>query len=246
MVRRKRMMRLEQMILRGNTNQSQLAAAFGVDQSTVCHWIREIEADWKKREYDKLDDRRRYRIKQLENIVSMALASYDRSRLDEEEFTISQKTCPICDGTKEMKQDGTTTKCRGCDGVGYVQTEQTKVKGKAGESSFLKVAVDTIKEIGRLEGLYPEKSGITRRSALVESHVGEDGVLRQRIDELYVDAPDDMIVQALSDLDRLEEAAKKAREKKAKTIEAKARRIEKEAADDQTGNEKGSVDESES
>lgn len=226
----KRMIRLEQMILRGNTNQTQLAAAFGVSQPTIHKWMKEIEQGWRDRELENLDDKRRKRVYQLDNILSMALASFDRSKVSEE-FTIASQTCPICKGSRREKDEsGIVIDCRHCGANGVVDVETVKSKQTPGDAIFLKVALECIREAGRLEGIYPQKSG--QRLTRATEEIKENGTIQRQVEELYLEAPNEGIIQAKAMLERLRECAE---EKQAKRIETEV--VEPEPEDDEESEE---------
>ena len=65
--------RLEKHILRGTSNQYELAAAFGVSQPSISGWIKELHRRWKKESPEDTTTQRLIRVKQLDAIAVMAL-----------------------------------------------------------------------------------------------------------------------------------------------------------------------------
>lgn len=211
--------RLEELILKGNTNQIQLAAALNVSNTTISTWIKDIRKDWKEREIVNLDEQRRFRIKQLEHVSTLAFNGFDRSRKSKEEISLVEEICPRCDGKGSYTRNELTEPCMVCSETGRVVKEKISVKQSPGDPAFLKIAIETIREIGKIEGVYP----VRENNKLLLSATKVNGEVRERIAAIYSDVPDDLLAEALATIDRVEEATKS---KRKKTIEAESRRVD--------------------
>lgn len=78
--RQARLIKIEKMLLRGVTNQSEIASAFGMTQAQISYDVRDIEAKWKK-DSPEAEDRRKKRVRQLESVYMTAANSYELSRV---------------------------------------------------------------------------------------------------------------------------------------------------------------------
>ena len=210
----KRRRRVEEMILHGVSNRSQMAAAFGVSPDTIENDIIFIRANWLEQNKATAQENAAKRILQLEHIAHLALLSFERSRQDKTERTIVEKACdnPLCkEGIIMDNISGKNSECPRCLGTCKVSVETVKVSGQAGDSSFLNAAKACVSECARIEGVYPNHTNILQKFTKTETkiHESEDGQkIVQTIQELYVQAPDDEVVNALAMLERLRESAK--------------------------------------
>ena len=204
----KRLVRLEQLILRGVTNQYELAAAFGVGIHEIFAMMKHIREQWLANDVEDVKQQVLKREKQLEALAQKALTAYDRSKQDVEEFTVVERVCTRCkgDGQTEEKPDYWVD-CTECQGKGRITTETTKVKGQPGDPSFLKVAKECFVECARLKGLYPTTNTMQMKRLVSESReVG--GEIQTRVEEMYLEASDDKIIKALQALDVLQREIK--------------------------------------
>ena len=218
-VQRKKI-RLEELILKGNTNQIQLSAALGVSTTTIYKWMKDIRIDWQEREIADLDEQRRFRVKQLEHVSTLAFNAFDRSRKSSEEVSLIEEMCPRCNGRGNVTRNELTEPCMVCSETGRIIKEKISVKQKPGDAAFLKVAIESIKEIGKIECIYP----VREDNKLLLSATKVNGDVRERVTALYTDVPNDLLVEALATMDRVDKASK---ESKRKTIETESKRIEK-------------------
>jgi hypothetical protein len=155
--KRTRQRKVENALLRGYSTQSELAARYGVSQVTIYNDILAIRQKWLNESSGKASERRRKRIKQLELLWTKALESYERSRKDEEETvtTFRKDQCSACGGKGHLKTKEGEVGCSACNGNGLIDVEvfTKKIRGQAGEASFLNVARSVLMDIARLEGL---------------------------------------------------------------------------------------------
>jgi len=139
--------------------QHDIAIKHGTTDHTVCVCLKRIknilQEEFKE---DSVADKER-RIKQLEDVQAKANLAWERSKQNSEELRIQyvKVKCPDCKGTG-MQEDKETW-CESCEGKGNVSEEllTRRVVGQAGEPRFLSLVNECIKEISRLNGLYPEK-----------------------------------------------------------------------------------------
>src|SRR5690606_23062528 len=125
--------RVETLILRGVTNQEDMANAFGVSRQTIGKYIREIYENWKNENDPEVVELRILRQKQLENLLQLTLDSFHISRQPIEDYEILEVDCDECngEGMVEDKPDQ-WIKCEGCDGKKTKTIERKTVKGEPG------------------------------------------------------------------------------------------------------------------
>ncbi len=154
---RERRAKLEEMILRGVTSKDQMAAALGVTRQTVWRDERWVMENWHRQDVATARRKQALRVKQLESVYRKAMLSYERSTLDAERTTtrMTPRRCASCRGTGFV--EGTLDWCRSCDGEGLtVNSDVTReTRGQSGNASHLRVALDCIRQIALIEGLYP-------------------------------------------------------------------------------------------
>lgn len=158
---RKRRQRVRDYLLRGITSCAEISVALGIRQETIANDLHFIFESWMTQDIRATRKKRAYRVKQLEFAAHKAILSFERSRQDQEEYqTVATPVpCPECRGTGSVGPEGEEW-CSTCDGSGRVLNEVVthRVKGQAGDSSFLRTYIDSIKEIAKLEVLYPRTS----------------------------------------------------------------------------------------
>ena len=74
-----RLGKVEKMLLRGITNQAEIARAFGVSNYTICMDVKKIEKKWRE-DSPEAKQQRVKRVKQLESILLAAANSWEISR----------------------------------------------------------------------------------------------------------------------------------------------------------------------
>jgi hypothetical protein len=182
---RKRREKVKGFLLKGVSNQSEMSAALNVSPATICKDVQEIMEEWRDEDTKEYRVKRAQRIKQLELSAQRAINAFDRSRNDSEEVQVlyTPQSCKKCNATGLDRK--TKRACEACNGEGIVNVETIKrtTKGQAGDSTFLKVFNDSIKEIAKLEGLYAKvkqpKVAVSKvEGAVIHAHVAArmDGV----------------------------------------------------------------------
>lgn len=197
----RRIRRIEEMLLRGITSYEEMASAFGVESSIIASEVKDIRARWRQSAGENTEELRALRVKQVEKLAQLALNSYDRSRMDSEEFTITEKICDNCSGKGLIRTEGVgNSECASCGGLGKNVVETTRIKGQPGDPAWLRVAKECIVEAARMEGSYPTPASAIRRTVQSENI---DGEIRTQVDEIYYHGPVELILKAKSTLDDL-------------------------------------------
>lgn len=184
-----RRQRVERMLLRGITNQRDIAAAMGVTEKTIFYDVKAIQEQWYTPE--KAAERRTRRIKQLEAIMQEAYNAYDRSKKNAEEESIITRPCRTCGGMEVEGDDqgNAPPPCPTCGGEGVVREVITRAKGRTGDPAYLDLIKNCVKEIARLEGLYITKHAIKGMPAAQQVIINAGA-------EAYKDAPTDLLLNA--------------------------------------------------
>ncbi len=154
--RRKREQRVEDFILKGMTNQSQIAIAMGISQQAVSQYFESIRKKWNSDSRRSNEKLREY-VWRFHYAAYQAFLSYEKSRQDAEEIVTSyeQVVCKECKGSGMESEE---VWCESCSGTGKKTVEHVtrKVRGQAGDSSFLRTFKECMVEAAKLEGLYPK------------------------------------------------------------------------------------------
>lgn len=199
----KRQRKVECAMLRGHVGQQELATRYGVSQHTISKDMLAIRQRWALSSKDSAKYRRLHRIKQLEEVFRCAMESYERSRRDEEELVTQYKPqkCCDCGGVGKVELED----CTACQGTGRVVVEATtrRVRGQAGDASFLNQARQTLMNIAKLEGLTVPPTSVRAQQAVVIQQTvaveGEDA-------NPFIDVPKDVLLDARRALQRLQQA----------------------------------------
>lgn len=208
--------RIEELITRGVTNQQQIATAMNVSQPTVSRAIKILQKQMVLRDRTSLDTKRSFRVQQLGKILQIAIEAFDRSIENETEVTTQSRLCRVCEATGNVSNEkDDRVKCSECAGTGEITITTHKSKRKSGDSSFLKVCVDCVREIGRMEGSYVDKSSaVASVRRLIAESKETNGVIEKRVEELYIDVPVDLILRAKQTIDELRESGSESEQNK--------------------------------
>ncbi|KKK59393.1 hypothetical protein LCGC14_3034850 [marine sediment metagenome] len=183
--------------LDGITNQVELANKFNVSQTTIHRDLAYLRKRWSKESSKSVKKERAVSIKHLYSVAEKAMESYEISRENAEEITTSirQDDCRKCNGKGIVNE----LECLNCDGKGKVEvkTETKKIKGQAGDSSFLAEFRKCIEQIIKLKGLYKERKTATSTNVsgqVIHSHVNGNR---------FKDATPEQILEAMKIIHRL-------------------------------------------
>jgi len=220
--RLKRQDSIREKVLRGFTNQYQLANAYQVTQKTISQ---DLSTIYNQMVEESLDDHKvlkAFRIKQFEQIKILALQEFEKSKEDSEEIVTVKKKCTNCYGLGKVEdKPGIFDRCGTCKGKRIISNDETiRVKGQTGDPAYLRVIKECQTEIARIEGLYP-RNVTSRKLELEAEMVG--GKIHAKVSELYIEADGDLIIRCVATLDELKESIKSG---SAKVIEAEHKRIE--------------------
>lgn len=190
------------MLLKGIGSIEKISVALDINWDTANKDVKAVLQNWADRHTTNLEEKLATRIEQLMFSVQAAWQSYQRSRKDQEETSTvyTPVQCPSCKGSGFMPN--TETWCETCDGNGEVIKEVVtkRIKGQAGDSTFLNIYQRGIIEAAKLEGLYLERKEPSQPA--VNINVADGG----RLDFSAVDP--EMILEAKGLLERIEAAAK--------------------------------------
>lgn len=228
--RRARLVKIEESILRGYTNQNDLAAKFGVTQQQISNDLREIHDTWKREGIDKTKERRRLRVKQLEYVIQLAHNAFQVSRGDVERGeTEKHEVCKDCEGMGVKEGDW----CDACDGNGFIKSVSLTIKkqGQAGDPNWLAIIKNCNAEINRLEGNYTPPVKRIQKNTTVSGAVLHAG-LTAKDGNLYLLASGDDIIQAKVALERLKQSAKENAKEQGMTIEGSVEKRKRENTDE--------------
>lgn len=199
----KRQRKVECALVRGQANQMELAARYGVSQATINRDVYEIRERWRKEATQgKLKERRFKRIRQLEFVYAQAIESYERSRQDEEEILTQHKPTP-CNRCKATGKNGNgNSKCKACDGTGtqLVEVVTRRVKGQEGNASFLEAARKSLVDICRLEGLIVATPTIRSNRTVIMNQT------KQEEEDPFKGVPSEVVLEARAAFLRLRDA----------------------------------------
>lgn len=205
----KKIEQIREWLIEGNTSQQTMAKRLDISQATVCRLVKALDEKTVKQDKRPIRAKRSIRIGQFDKLKALALNAWIQSCNDEIEITTHTKDCPICRGTGKI-QTGTEpeTDCIDCKGIGLIAEIKKRVRNKTGDSSYMKIAVDCVREMGRLEGSYADKSksNITAARLIKESKM-VDGEVRESIEALYVNAPVDVLLKAKQAIAELKDKA---------------------------------------
>ena len=202
---------------------------------TISNWIRIIQKRWEEQRVKDFDQQKTIRVKQIEAVAVAALNDYERSRQDEEEFTITRRGCEECRGTGEKRQRcelckkgkeefmagkfRVCLKCHGegylviencsvCQGTGKVTVEMRKVRGKTGDPSYLTVAKACFEACAKLEGLYPAGTiGRISKEIITEAKL-VGGETQRTLESFWYEAPIDLIIKSKAVLEEFRAGVK--------------------------------------
>jgi hypothetical protein len=233
--------RLEHKMLRGVTSRHDLAAAFGKSIATIEDDMAIVRRRWLRNSPTDVEAAKIARIRQFENLAMLAIESYQRSRQDAEEVTVTERPCLPCSATGKVKKKGADGKeematCLECGGKGATVVETRRMKGQAGDAGFLRTARDCFVEAAKIEGVIVSSS-LTMRNLTQTINGLPDGQVKMEAQELTLEAPIDVLLRSMAVLEEIREGHKSG---KIKMLEGKGKpdpqiidHVEDEDADDE-------------
>ncbi len=158
--------RVEKDYIGGLVSVTELAIRYGVSLSTISNDLKAIFNNWKEA-YEQIEELskptdRTHAVLALTEVYRLAGEGFKRSQQNRQEVKTEYRKvkCEDCKGTGwEDGEESSKKWCKTCDGDGEKNQEIVTIRetGQAGDSSFLRVANDSIREIARLKALYPQK-----------------------------------------------------------------------------------------
>lgn len=211
-----RLRRVEAMLLRGVTSHSEIAAAFGVHRVTVAGWVKKIFEKWRNEKPAEIEQLKSLRRAQFEGLYFQAMSSFTKSQQEQVEVGIESIRCYSCGGHKQVEEmPGEWEDCKVCKGEGVLVNKILKrVKTTPGDSVYLRVAKEVLSELSKLDGIVaPDKTTLVSTRLLQTAHEA-GGAIETKVEQLYLEAPEDTIIKALCVIEELNLVQQKRDERK--------------------------------
>lgn len=196
---------IERRMLCGVRSSTELAEAFGVSERDMKHHMTMVKRAWREnpplngKEYEEI---RGMRIRQLEQIMTMAHEEYVRSCNVKEEVTIVRRLCPDCNGTQvDEIRPGEVVPCATCLGEGDVVQETRKFTGQTGNAAYLRVMRDCVESMGRFDGSITPATNT--RIGLIKSSKQVGGEIEERTYAVFDQAEPDQVLRLLTVADEI-------------------------------------------
>lgn len=161
MLRRRGKVRRDYLV--GCRTARELAVRYGVSEITISKDLIAIREEFRKEYEETSRGELATSLAELHEFRVICRNAFVRSQESEEEITTSYdpRKCPDC---KDGMVEGTDEWCERCDGTGKIIVEKVtrKVRGKAGDSSFLSAELAAMREENRLLGRYPHRNDVLR------------------------------------------------------------------------------------
>ena len=209
------MIDMESILDTGIRNQGVIASKLGIAQPTVCKMLKEYYSYLADEKTTPVKSDRMIQLHQIAHIQVLSLNAWKDSLQDFHEVEVTIHHCTVCSGTGTNPD--THDDCLDCQGTGKIESTKTKIRKSTGDSSYLKITLDCIKQIAKLQGTEIDKSGRINIQKMIATAREVGGEIEQRVEAVYVEAPIDMLLKAKQILADLEEK---------KVIEAKPTAIE--------------------
>lgn len=145
----------------GITNEKELAKRHGCSVSTIVKDLEYVADRLRTKNLMETKVQQGLALARTEHTFQLATAGYIRSRKDEIEIRTEYKRerCQDCQGTgfKSGKRDEGPW-CESCQGTGKLEVEYVtkRVKGKAGDPTFLRIRNDCVRTMAKLQGIYED------------------------------------------------------------------------------------------
>lgn len=147
---RELMQRVRSLMLQGMTNQTRIAELIGTSQPTAGKYMQLIWDEWLVNDIRTTQQLVRYRIEMLSLGVYEGFNAWERSKKSGEQLktTLVRQQCILCKGEDK--------KCKVCGGSGEIVVENVvkTVTGQVGDSNMLRIYMEGVRDMAKLEGLY--------------------------------------------------------------------------------------------
>jgi len=155
-VTQKRRDRVRELLLSGEVCLNKIALGLGVSFATAQDDVDYVYMQFQRESRLKPSEALAEAINRFSSAAQKNLASYERSRQDAEEITTTYTPKPCYDCGGSGFKEGTEDWCDTCQGTGKIQVENVtrKIKGQAGDASFMAEYRKCIEMIARLKGCF--------------------------------------------------------------------------------------------
>ena len=193
----KRKLRYEY-LLKNNRDINELSKLVGVTPQTIRLYLSEIHQQLKERHETEEEHDFHLLREGIEQTIQLATEEYLRSRQDEQQERIEEKeiVCPMCQGTQYKDN----IPCKTCNATGLIiQKKITRsVRGKTGDPNLLRMRLESLKEYGKLLGIYPDSN----------TNINVTGQITHEHQEALSKVPTEQLMSLLTDYDRLLQESK--------------------------------------
>lgn len=189
-----RRQRVEEVMLSGPISPSLIAVQFGISEKDAECDINAIRKRWRDNQED-LSDLRIRRCMQLEKIYTMSLNSFRLSQKGPLEDQTSKDICKRCEGEgKEEDMPGKFIVCQECDGEGMIESTSQVHKALPGDPKYLKISADIVKELMKVDGMYPVGQNNATNIQINAASVG--GEIAVEVQELFAGGNQEALLKA--------------------------------------------------
>ena len=199
----KLMREMEECMDAGMRNQTTIAKRLGCSTPTVNRLMKEHFEHLTNIKEESSQASRLIQLGQIAHIQVLSLNAWKDSLQDFHEVEVTIHHCGVCSGTGTNQDDHSD--CLDCKGTGKIESTKTKIRKSTGDSSYLKITLDCIKQIAKLQGTEIDKSGRINIQKMIATAKQVGGEIEQRMEAVYVEAPIDMILKAKQIMADLEE-----------------------------------------
>jgi hypothetical protein len=180
---RKRRQRIADLMLQGEVSKMKLAAIVGVTTQTITTDMDWIWNYWLHEDIRKSSQHRSIAVRRQLLAMFEFYQSWQASKQSREQVTTQYipRPCPKCEGKGRLKRprlDDSLPQyavCKTCDGTGKViEAKVTRtMTGQAGDGSLLEGYAKCVRDIAKLQNLYPTPGG--KRRSGPELHLHQHG-----------------------------------------------------------------------
>lgn len=149
-------------MIRRGAAQYQVALELGVTPATISNDYRAVMEELKESRHKDSEAIIAQQIAQHQEIIWENWRAWERSKEDAVRTVVNEepeRECAICSGSGKVRgKDKKSKPCFKCEGkgtLGGIVGTTTVREGRLPEVSYLRVIVDCMKEIAKLENLYP-------------------------------------------------------------------------------------------
>jgi len=198
-----RRQRVRDLMLKGVWGQREIARRLGVSLATAHRDVQAIYKEWEAEDAEEGRVRRDLAVRQLDEAGRLALEAFEQSKSGAvEEITYArQEACKSCRGSgfQGGKEGGRW--CSECDGNGVilvVERVQRRVSKGPGDSGFLRIFLDSVREKARIWAITGRVKVVDRSKQV---HFHQHGIEELKI--LLDKAPPELLLEAKGLLEKM-------------------------------------------